>query len=153
MLEIDMQAGTEANIAEMCRLYWAQPERPTEKRPFLYSTDELGRRFGFSRIAVGRVVEQHCFAYDPTRLCKTCGKPLQMYKREDYAFYRYGERECRNCTAPRAAAFHAELQDGLRMAVLKSPDDAVLKNWLRAGENHAAQIADRERKRHKGLFE
>lgn len=80
MLHVEIKAGTDVTTAEMCPLYWSQPERPTRKRPFLYSVEEMGTRFGFSRIAVGRTVEQWCYAYDPVVIRRL--EPAKRGRRE-----------------------------------------------------------------------
>lgn len=149
MLHVEIKVGTDVTTAEICRLYWAQPERPTRKRPFLYSVEELGTRFGFSRIAVGRTVEQWCYAYDPARRCTRCGHSLRLYNRGDFELYRYGERECMDCTAPRAESFNTSVQESLRAGLAARPNDSVLQGWLKATEKHGERMSERDRRRHR----
>lgn len=97
----------ESPHAELCRLYWVQPPRPTRRKSFVHRADALAARAGVGRMALARLVGQHAFAYRTDWICESCHRPVVLWNRSDYeAELHSGAHECMRCTLPRALAFH-----------------------------------------------
>ena len=140
MLAVEIRPNTSRRIGELCRLYWLQPDRPTKKRPFVHTVEQLGRRYNLSKVDVGRTVERHCYAYFPTRPCERCGGIVPLHIRSDYELHRYGQTVCGSCPwqpdLPDPTAIISAIEDAAQL----SPHDkfaARLAQSIRARTDRA----------------
>jgi hypothetical protein len=69
---------------EICRMYWAQPERPTKRKPYLHRVAEVARRFGMSLRDVGAAAARAGFTIEIGRECRRCGEHSRMDTRAEF---------------------------------------------------------------------
>ena len=78
-------AGAVADTdAEIFSMYWAQPDRPTKRKPYRYSVAEIAQRFGLTIRQVAVTAARVGFAYEVGRRCRRCGEHHRMDARTEF---------------------------------------------------------------------
>jgi hypothetical protein len=88
-----------ATDAEIFAMYWAQPDRPTKRKPYRYSVAEIAAQYGLTRGQVAATAAHVGFAYEAGRRCRRCGEHSCMDARTDFDRLLHAARdaECIHC--------------------------------------------------------
>ena len=133
--------------AEVCRRYWALRDRPTVLKPWRYTIPQLVRELGLTPGQIRAVVESNSCAYDLERRCPRCGRPHLFYNRSDFQERPRGAAECRECVAPRADAYAADVARIHRNMAAENPGDTFVAAQVRYDESRASQREAKQTRR------